>query len=194
MSRAYRIRVSETIERVVHVDDGVATTLELLPVLPAERMRELLARELATAGLTIEDGIATRLRKDGEAELSIAVELETGTVSVRVSTSQDVQISADMERSVPEQNTQEHVARVREELRSAATELAEKRVDAATEALRKAATAHLEGQLRDVRRELDQVVHRVTSAALKERAAQIGEIESIDENAADGTLVIKVKV
>ncbi|MGZ3478136.1 MAG: hypothetical protein ACXVCJ_26805, partial [Polyangiales bacterium] len=60
MSRAYRIRVSESIERIVHVEDGVATSLEILPILPKERMQELLAKELEGAGLTVKDGVAQK--------------------------------------------------------------------------------------------------------------------------------------
>ena len=36
MSRAYRIKVSERLHKVIHVDDHVCTELELLNILPAE--------------------------------------------------------------------------------------------------------------------------------------------------------------
>jgi hypothetical protein len=43
MSRAYRIAVSESLRRHLKVEDGVATTLEVLEILPREPMAELLA-------------------------------------------------------------------------------------------------------------------------------------------------------
>ena len=38
MSRAIQVRVSESVVRTVHVEDGVQSPLELLPVLPPDRM------------------------------------------------------------------------------------------------------------------------------------------------------------
>ena len=46
MSRAYRIRVQESLRRVVTAEDHVSTQLELLELLPAEQMADLLAAEL----------------------------------------------------------------------------------------------------------------------------------------------------
>jgi hypothetical protein len=60
--------------------------------------------------------------------------------------------------------------------------------------MQEAATKQLEGRLRDLRGEMDQVVSRVTIDALKERAAQLGEIEELHEDAQTGELTIKVKV
>lgn len=194
MSRAYRIRISETVERVVHVEDGVATTLELLPILPKERMSELLAAALVGVGMTVESGVARRVRPSDAGDVTVAVELATGTVTVTVTKAEDVSADGVAQRLLPERTSVEHDAKLRAELQRAARALAEREVERVTEEVRRDATAHLEGQLRDVRAELDRVVHGVTAAALKERAGQIGEIEEIDEDAEAGTLTIKVKV
>ena len=50
MSRAYRIRVSETVRRVLRATDHVSTQLELLEILPREQMADLLADELERHG------------------------------------------------------------------------------------------------------------------------------------------------
>ncbi len=194
MSRAYRIRISETVERVVHVEDGVATTLELLPILPKERMSELLASALVGVGMIVEAGVAKRVDLSAQGEVTVAVELATGIVTVTVAKAEDVQVEGVAQRVLPERASVAHDAKIRDDLKRAAVALAEGEVARVTEDVRRAATEHLEGRLRDVRAELDRIVHGVTAAALKERASQIGEIEEIEEDAEAGTLTIKVKV
>ena len=49
MSRAYRIKVRESARQVIRASDHVGTQLELLEILPPERMADLLARELCQA-------------------------------------------------------------------------------------------------------------------------------------------------
>ena len=48
MSRAYRIKVSESLNRVIRASDHVSTQLELLEILPQETMAALLEKELET--------------------------------------------------------------------------------------------------------------------------------------------------
>jgi hypothetical protein len=50
MSRAYRIRVRESLKRILRAKDQVSTQLELLEILPAEEMAGLLAQELECRG------------------------------------------------------------------------------------------------------------------------------------------------
>ena len=50
MSRAYRIKVKESLKRDVKAEDSIRTEIELIEVLPAEQMGELLARELEGRG------------------------------------------------------------------------------------------------------------------------------------------------
>jgi hypothetical protein len=49
MSRAYRIRVSESLNRTLQAEDEVCSQIELLEVLPPEQMAELLRDELIKA-------------------------------------------------------------------------------------------------------------------------------------------------
>lgn len=190
MSRAYRIRISETLERVVHVEDGVATQLEMLPILPKERMSALLAKELVAAGLVVEDGVARRVSADGE--VTLAVDLASGEVSVRVTRSEDLELQAERARTIDiDRQNREGIA---EELRTEVKAQLEAQAARATEDARKQATARLEGELRDARSELDRVVHRVTAAALKEKAAQLGDIEELSEDEEAGVLTIRVRV
>src|SRR5260370_41149968 len=97
MSRMYRIRVSESVEKLVHVEDGVATDLELLPVLERPRMLELLADELARRGFTREGNIATRSEEDG---VVVSVDLESGRVTARVESERQVSVTGERSASV----------------------------------------------------------------------------------------------
>lgn len=187
MSRAYRVTVRGSVHRVVHVEDGVCTSLELLPILPPERTAELLGDELERRGFTRADGVARRVSEDG---VIVEVELATGTVSVKAEATAEIAI--DKERS----------ERVAEEVLERGTRAAQERVE--REAEREAAVAEqkakgdvaakLERKLSDLRRELDGVTSRVTADALKEKARALGEIEEMHEDAESGELTIKVRL
>lgn len=189
MSRIVRISVSESIERVVHIDDGVATKIELLPILPPERMREHLAAELAADGLEVKDGIAAQdLPAEGGGTIQVRVVLETGEVTVRVSHEQEIKLKKTVDGQVDE----DYGKAGRDGLREAAKRALEKDAKDAEAKLQQQGTETLEGALRDLRPKIDGVVHRATSRALKEKAAQMGEVQETSE---DGdSLVIKVKV
>ncbi len=187
MSRAYRVTVKGAVNRVVHVEDGVCTALELLPILPPERTAELLAADLVARGFTRKNGAATRTDPDG---VVIDIDLKTGAVSVKAEATARIAIE------------REHSTRIAEERLAAGQRAAQEQIERAVEQEAKIAeekarqevTARLEKKLGDLRRELDSVSARVTSEALKEKARQLGEIEEISEDAETGELTIKVRL
>ena len=187
MSRAYRVTVSGSVHRVVHVEDGVCTSLELLPILPKERTAEILEAELKTRGFTKEGDVLRRVEKDG-----IIVEIDPKTAQVSVKAEASAKIEVD------------HTATelVAEEAIQAGTEAAQRRIDrraerdaqAAEDKARTEVTDKLEKRLGDLRKELDQATTRVTAEALKEKARKLGEIEELHEDKETGELTIKVKL
>jgi len=187
VSRAYRVRVSESVERIVHVEDGVCATLELLTILPRERMGQLLSDELQRRGFVVqEDGTVQRQEDAG---VVVEVVPSTGVVSVKVTRELEVKTTLTQEASIEEEWIAEGRAQMKEALR-AKLELGVEQAKAKTQL---EATAELEVRLRGLRGEMDQAVDRVTAAALKERAAQLGEIEEVTEDAS-GSLTIRVRV
>jgi len=187
VSRAYRVTVRGSVHRVVHVEDGVCTALELLPILPASRTAELLAAELERRGFTRKNGASSRVSEDG---VIVEIELATGAVSVKAEATANIAIETEHSERIAEENleagrrrAQEHVAQ-RAETAAVAAE-AKARDEVAT---------RLEKKLGDLRRELDSVTARVTAEALKEKARQIGEIEEMSEDAETGELTIKVRL
>jgi hypothetical protein len=186
MSRAYRISIKESLTRTVEVDDGVCSSLELLPILQKERMRELLAHELGQRGFVRQGQTATRAADDG---VTIAIDLDSGEVNVTAEGHATLDLKT--ERSAIGEVGD---SPVREQaLRATARQALEREAKAEEEALRRQVTQRLEGTLRDVKGELDQVVNRVTVEALKQRAAELGQVEEVHEEA-NGNLTIKVRV
>ena len=186
MSRAIQIRVSESVVRTVHVEDGVESPLEMLPILAPERMGELLAKELEEQGFIRDGNKATRTDPDG---IEITVDLETATVQVKIGASADLQESIDRRQNVGIENKDNAEARLRDDVMRDLDD----RLAARTEDLRREVTQRLEKKLGDLRNELDGAVGRATVSALKEKASQLGQVESVLEDGA-GNVAIKVKL
>lgn len=185
MSRAYRITVKESLSRHVQVEDGVSSSLELLPILEKDRMRELLAAELEQKGFARDGHTAKRAAGKG---VTVTVELETGEVSVTAEGHTDLNLSTERTAAVDSPSESREQA-----LRQTAQQALEREAKAEEEALRRQVTERLEGTLRDLKDELDGVVNRVTASALKQRAAELGQVEEIHEEP-NGGLTIKVRV
>jgi hypothetical protein len=187
MSRAYRITIEESLTRQVQVDDGVASRLELLPILSRERTGELLAAELGKKGFTREGDSAVRRESGG---VTVEVSLLDGEVKVTARGEKAVELTA---RRAGVTVEEAHGTRERE-LRKSARDALEAEARVEEDKLRQQVTDELAARLKDLRDELDGVVNRVTAAALKERAAQLGTVEEVHENAETGELTIKVRV
>ncbi len=187
MSRAYTIRISESIRRHIRVEDGVQTHLEVLAVLSREEMTELLAKQLVELGFEREGDVLSRVDEDG---VSISIDAATSTVTVRLSAEADVEKSVERTARIYEERLVEGRASLAKKARA---EL-ESHVDDERARLTGEVAEKLEAKLRDLRRELDGAATRATAAALKVRAAQLGEIQQIEENEETGEITIRVKV
>ena len=180
MSRPIQVRISESVVRTIHVEDGVQSPLEILPVLGADRMAELLASELEKLGFEREGTTARRTDSDG---IEVSVDLAAATVSVKLGAGA----------KLAEKTHRTGYAGSEDRMRADAADELEQRLAAQTEALRREVTAQLERKLADLRKELDGAVGRATVAALTERAAQLGKIEEVLADDA-GNVTIKVKL
>jgi hypothetical protein len=189
MSRAYRIRVRESVVKVVRAHDRINTQLEVLEILPANQMGELLAQELAKRGFERADDVVVRAQ-DG---VTVTVDPRTGTVTVQAEGAEEVELEAEKEgRSHDEAGA--HAASVRKGLQEAARKELEEQAKREAARLQSQVTDRLEGALGDLRRELDQAVNRVTAEALKRKAAQMGQIKELTEDPQSGSLTIVVEV
>ncbi|MGN6544542.1 MAG: hypothetical protein ACTHK7_05805 [Aureliella sp.] len=187
MSRAYRISVRESVTNVVCAEDHVSCELELLGILPADQMADLLAAELTQKGFE-RDGDKARRQAKG---VTVTVDLKSGTVTVRAQKSEEVEIQGEKTGYV--YNLGESKQREEELRKTLQKELTTQTHTKKTE-LQKEVTDALEAQLGDLRSELDGAVNRATAQALKQRAAQLGQIKTITEDPQAGSLTIVVEV
>ncbi len=190
MSRAYRVAVRESQNRVIKAEDHVSTTLEILGVLPPEAMADLLAEELARRGFERQG--EEMVRRQGP-DVSVHVNVQTGVVTVRASAQEETQIEVQREgRAFDDEGP--NAAKVRQELKKQAQQDIEHKAGEKQSKLQGQVTDRLEGELNGLRQELDEVVNRVTAEALKRKAAQLGQIKEMTEDPQAGSLTIVVEV
>lgn len=190
MSRAYRITVKESEVRSLRGTDEICTRLELLEILPPEQMAELLKAELAARGFEESDD-GTMRRKDGS--ITVTVDPCNGEVAVKSEVAESVKLEAKREATgyddvgPAEQN-------IRDRVKSQLKDDIERRAEREAERLQTQATEALEKHLDDLQPELGRVINKVTRDALKQKAAEMGSIKEIAEDAETGNMTIKVEV
>src|SRR5258707_15484052 len=163
MSRAYRIRVKESLTRDVRAEDSIETCVDILAVMPPEQMAELLALELEQRGFERQDD-GTLVRTDEDTK--ITVDPCSGTVTVQAESTGTVDLQGSREgygydavgpgRKVVED-------RLSKELKADL----EKRAEQQATNTQSAATAKLEKKVAELQPEMTEVVNRLTADAHK---------------------------
>ena len=126
-------------------------------------------------------------------DVTITVETTTGTVTVAAEASEDAALEARRaDRAYDDVGP--HAKSVRENLKQQVRKDIEKKAGEKTASLQTKVTDRLEGELSDVRQELDQAINRVTAEALERKAAQMGQIKEMTEDPQAGSLTIVVEV
>jgi hypothetical protein len=189
MSRAYRIRVSESLNRTIRAEDSVCTELELLEILPPEQMAALLREELKGRGFAEKDG--QLVRTDGD--LTTTIDPANGTVTVDSKATEQVELHGQRE-GFGYDDFGPGEKNVRRVLSNQLKDDLSRQAEHEQEKLQSAATKRLEGHLADLQKELNGAINRVTAEALKQKAAQLGQIKEVTEDPQSGSLTIKVEV
>ena len=189
MSRAYKIKVKESARHVLRASDHVSCQLELLEILPAERMAELFANELAKRGFQKHGDMLVRRANDG-----VVIEIDTCSATVTVKAVSEELVRIEGERQGWTAETGKALKREEEKLRQELLKDLQRQAEQQKSGIQQKVTDRLEGHLADVRKELDQAINRVTAAALKEKAAQIGQIKTLTEDVHTGSLTIVLEV
>lgn len=189
MSRAYRIRVKESINQDLSASDEVCSDLEILEILPGDQMADLLDGELKRRGFEEKDGKLVRR----QAGVTVTVDPKSGEVSVKAETQETVELESEKE-GWGYDDVGPRSAQIRKRLSEEAKADLERRADKQKERLQGEATEKLEGVMDDVRKDLNDAVNAVTREALKRKAAQLGQIKEMTEDPEAGSLTIKVEV
>ena len=189
MSRVYRIKVRESLRKVVRASDHVRTQVELLDLLPAAQMAQLLAAELERRGFQRQGDQAVRTT-DG---VQVTVDVASGEVTVQAAASRAINLVDDNTGWTP-QARGPVARRVEKQLREELKKTLANRAGERKEQLQEEVTNKLEAHLGDLRKELDQAVNRVTAEALKRKAAQLGTIKQVTEDPQSGSMTIVLEV
>jgi hypothetical protein len=189
MSRAYRIRVKESISQDLAASDEVCSDLEILEILPGDQMADLLEGALKGRGFKEQDGKLVR-QQDG---VTVTVDPKSGEVGVKAEKSEKVELESEKE-GWGYDDVGPHAKTIKKQLSDQAKADLERRAEKQKERLQGEATEKLEGVMDDVRKELNDAVNSVTREALKRKAAQLGQIKEMTEDPQAGSLTIKVEV
>jgi hypothetical protein len=190
MSRAYRIRINEKLQRILRASDHVGTQLEILEILPAEDMARLLAEELERRGFQRVGSKCVR-RQNG---VTVEIDPAAGKVTVRAAAEEKIDLKATREAVGDEEWGQQAKKQLADETRKKLNQELQQQADKRAAELQRQVTDKLEGELADLKKELDQAVNRATAAALKLKAAQLGSIKEMTEDPQSGSLTIVVEV
>ncbi len=190
MSRAYRISVKESERRVLKGSDHVRTSLEMLEVLPKEEMAGLLAEELKSRGFVAEHGVLSRT--DGDTV--IRIDPITAELKVCSEIEQEEQIEVSRDGTYYDETPQNQRNQLEATLKADALQELDAKSKQREKHLTQQATEILEKALRNLQGEMDSVVNKVTAKALKQKAAQLGNIKEITEDEATGSLTIVLEV
>jgi len=166
------------------------TELEVLEILPPERMGELLKKELKDKGFKEEED-GTLTRKEGN--ITVKVDPKSCEVSVKADVEEEVSIEAKRE-TFGYDDVGPNQKELRDRVKKQLEEDLEKKAEKETERLQGQATEELEKKLCDLQPELSDVVNKVTRQAIKEKAQQMGTVKELSENEETGELTIKIEV
>ncbi len=117
------------------------------------------------------------------------MDLKTSTITARLAAESNLDITRKKNATIEE----EYLDGAEAELKKKLKQELEKEADSEQDKLREEVTEQLKKKLQDLQLEMDKVINKTTAAALKEKAAQLGEIEEISEDDS-GSLTIKVRV
>ena len=189
MSRAYRIRVRESLRKLLKAHDRVQTELELLEILPREEMASLLEKELQGRGFKKEAKALVR-RKAG---VTVTIEPETGTITVQGERQENLAIEGEREGRGYEDQGRGRQG-LQKQLEKELKDDLKKEAGRREADLQRKLADQLETALGDLQKEVDQAVNRVTAEALKRKAAQLGTIKEMTEDPEAGALTIVLEV
>ncbi len=189
MSRAYRIRVKESISHDVVASDEICSDLEILEILPADQMSDLLKGELQGRGYEEKEGKMVK-EQNG---IRISVDTKSGEVSIKSEMTETITVECEKE-GYGYDDVGPSKQTIEKFLSDQAKAEAQRRAEKQKEIVQNEAAEKLEGIMGDVRKELNDAVNSVTREALKRKAASLGTIKEMSEDPEAGSLTIKVEV
>jgi len=196
MSYAYRIDLKESQIVSVEGKDTFTTCIELVDVLPAQAMRELLEQKLAEAGFRPEADHMVKV--DGHT--SVTVNLSTREVEVSALRGGERQVEVTVSHrgedhapvSAEERLQRQELLRQQlDQKLQTQTKIAETLME---KSLREEATAALREAIPRLAAELGCVSHAVQAAALETKARSMGTVERVEHDPDSQSMTIVIKL
>lgn len=189
MSQVYQVRLASSVTHTLSASDEMRHRVELTQILGQDEMREILKKSLEDAGWEEqEDGT---YKKQGPSGEELVWDLDEGVVRATVEEEREVTTDvASTGYGESKGGAQRDAERSLERQKSRA----EREVKRSEAEIERKITEQLEASEEKRMRELNGVVQRVYSEALKRKAEQLGTVVSVEENQAgdDYELVIKI--
>lgn len=187
MSQTYTVEMAQ-VEIVAAGCDSITTRLSSLSILPEAELADCLAKVLADSGYSSAE--------PGEGKLSrqvagARVEIDPRTKEVRVSVAREAVQDELVKVRVERTGSQSELAKAKRESLTRAIEGKKRDLE---EDLAREATTELGKALPGARAEIESINHRWLAEAIKRKAAQLGEVRRVDENEAERTLTISIKI
>ncbi len=186
------IPVRRTVNRKddVHASDHVDIAIRLLPILEKEAQDHILVEELEQRGWTRQpDGSLTRTLGDVVATLPKG----GNAIRIEISAERTVTASATVEGRAPEDDKARQDAIGNQAANKADRQLADKKAEAEAQMIRDN-IRRLEQAHEELQAEIAEVATIVTRRSLRERAAQIGAIQSENETHGENGLEVQIVV
>ncbi|GAB4271550.1 MAG: hypothetical protein Kow0029_09360 [Candidatus Rifleibacteriota bacterium] len=187
MSRSYSIRVPVKVllPNGTGGSEGTFTiAFTLLEILPPERMKELLRHKLLDKGFVeTPEGMSMPLHQGRTAIL----DLETMTMKITVPMESEVTVKVE----------EEHLKRFRDRLENAlknGTVLVDERLDSIIEANKSQTVKELKEIALSARKKVNAALKEVYREAVKEKAATLGNVESVSESRDGNTYRIRIEI
>jgi hypothetical protein len=187
MSRPYRIVVQRVVEREVNAEDRTVLRLKLDPILPEERLDEVLGAVLEKNGWErTADGTYQQSRGDGETltcdvkarEVSCEIAVET---TVREVVRKELRGDTWNWRQMREMTDEELAELEQAEAERLESCISETDLAKRAEEIREEVSQRLAEGDAERRETINKLVIEVTAEALKEKASELGTVKSLDE-------------
>tara|TARA_Y100000589_G_scaffold77713_1_gene71468 strand:- start:1278 stop:1859 length:582 start_codon:yes stop_codon:yes gene_type:complete len=193
MSQTYKVRVKQTLRDTVSVGREWRQKIDLLQLLPADRMGGLLALELEKDGWQrAQDG---KVSKEHD---QFDLEFDPVTRQLKIVYEQEKEVEMDVDREVNVYDYADDESRANREGHRKVIQEADGELQEEVQLLEKEMLTELESTQDQMLEEIDKMiqekVEKAQIEALKEKAKSLGDIQSVSENTEAGEITIRVKV
>lgn len=189
MSRAYWVKLSSSVTETIHASDKATHKIDLEAVVPEGEMKDIVARALEETGWT-KAGDHQYEKQLGDTKL--VWDLDKSVVEATVEKKQDVEKTFEVEGRAysQDQARQEAKRQIQEKEKQARDQIGSEE-----ERLQRELTKSLEEGEAGRVREVNEVLQRVYSEAVKRKAKRLGNILSVQESTSpDGDYQLTITI